>query len=191
MTARAGMTHLIARLRAMTETAAGDYSVDGLSYWSDDQLQDALDAQINRIDLGLIEPLPEAAGGRTEWRDYPIGATDLEEPDSGLPYWSLTDAAGQEVAPEGYTLDPLSGVVRFSADQAGAVYFVKARSYDLARAAAVVWRMKMAHAASLYDFRAEDQQFSRGQWFDHCRQMADLYTRQSAPTFVAFRREDL
>ena len=65
MSARAGMTHLIARLRAMTETAAGDYSVDGLSYWSDDQLQDALDAQINRIDLGLIEPLPEAVGGRT------------------------------------------------------------------------------------------------------------------------------
>ena len=191
MSARAGMTHLIARLRAMTETAAGDYAVDGLSYWSDDQLQDALDAQVGRIDLRLIEPLPEAVAGRTEWHDYPLGAGDLEEPDSGAPYWSLTDSAGQEVPTEGYTLDALSGVVRFPVDQAGAIYFVKARAYDLARAAAVVWRMKMAHAASLYDFRAEDQQFSRGQWFDHCRQMAELYTRQSAPRFVALRREDL
>ncbi len=176
---------------AMTETAAGDYSVDGLSYWSDDQLQDILDARAMHIDLRTLDPLPESSAGHTEWHDYPIGDADLEEPDSGAPYWSLTDAAGQEVDTELYTLDPLGGVIRFAADQKGALVFLKARSYRMARAAADVWRMKMAHAASLYDFRAEDQQFSRGQWFDHCRLLAELYTRQSGPSFVPIRREDL
>jgi hypothetical protein len=185
------MTHLIARLRAMTETAAADYSVDGLSYWSDDQLQDVLDARVERIDLRLVYPTPERISGLIEWRDYPVGERDLEEPDSGLPYWSLTDSAGAEVAPGLYALDALAGVVRFAADQHGALYFVRARAYPLARAAADVWRMKMAHAASLYDFRAEDQQFSRAQWFDHCRQMAEMYAGQAGPSFVPIRREDL
>ena len=191
MSARAGMTHLIARLRAMTETAGGDYTIDGLSYWSDGQLQDVLDTRATRIDLRTLEPVPEVTSGRTEWHDYPIGDADLEEPDSGAPYWSLTDSLGQEVEAGLYTLDALGGVVRFDADQHGALYFLKARSYDLARAAADVWRMKMGHAASLYDFRAEDQQFSRAQWFDHCRQMADLYAHRSGPGFVALRREDM
>jgi len=43
MTARDGMTNIIATLRAWTEAGTADYSVAGTTYWDDGQLQDTLD----------------------------------------------------------------------------------------------------------------------------------------------------
>ena len=45
MTVRDTMAELIADLRALTDAGTSDYTVGGVSYWSDQQLQDALDGR--------------------------------------------------------------------------------------------------------------------------------------------------
>src|SRR5689334_5392250 len=113
MAARTGMANLILRLRALTETATSDYSVSGTSYWTDNQLQDILDA--NRVDLEWVEPtpLPEFLAGATIWRDYDIGYGNLEEVASAAPYWSLVDNTLTEVSSSDYEVDYIAGRIRF------------------------------------------------------------------------------
>jgi hypothetical protein len=189
-TARTGMINLILRLRGMTEAAVADYSVDGVSYWTDGQLQDILDQYRTTLETVPLTSIYELSGGTTIFKDYPIDYGDLEESGSGVPYWSLTDSTSTEVTAS-YTVDYIKGRIRFASTTNGVVYFLKARSYDLSRAAAQVWREKMSHTASLYDFRAENQQFVRSQWFEHCKAMVDYYENRSGITMIPLTRSDL
>lgn len=191
MAVRTGMAALILRLRALTETGATDYVVGATTYWVDQQLQDILDSHMTRVDYAELVGSPEYAAGATIWKDYETGYKDLEEVASGSPYWSLVDSTLTEVSTGAYTLDPISGVIRFAANTSGAVYWLKARSYSLTGAAAEVWRAKASHAASLYDFTTEGQSFKRSQWYDHAVAMAEKFERQDGMTFVPMYRSDL
>lgn len=191
MAARAGMTALILRLRGMTETGATDYTVNSAQWWTDDQLQDILDQHVTRIEQLALSPIPEVAAGATVFKDYPIGYGNLEDNTSDAGHFFLSDSTGTEVADGGYTGDWVGGVLRFTADTTGVVYYLKARSYNLNLAAAAVWRMKMSHAASGYDFTTEGQSFSRSQMFEHARAMAEHYSRQGGTQTVELFRSDL
>lgn len=191
MAARSGMTNILLRLRAMTETADGDYSVDGTSYWTDDQLQDLLDQYADRFYVKPLQPEAEYVSGSTIWKDYPTGYEALEDVASGAPYWSLTDSSGTEVATTDYELDQWGGVIRFDNNTSGALYYLTGRAYPLAKVAAKVWRMKMSHAWTAYDFTTEGQTFNRSQMFDHCHEMAKLYESQSGIQTSMFVRSDL
>ena len=192
--ARSGMLNLILRLRGMTETTDADYDLGDETYWSDLHLQDILDLYREDISLHELYGVREYSGSESIWKDYPIGAQNLEDASSNagnVVAWSLVDSAGDEVSSSDYTVDYVTGLIRFDADTSGVVYYLRARTYSLNRAAADVWRRKMAHTASLYNFSTEGQSFQRAAWFEHCREMVAFYEGQGGMSVSSFYRSDL
>lgn len=191
MAARTGMANLILRLRSMTKTAAADYTVNSVAYWTDDQLEDVLDECVTRIEQKELTAIAEYAAGETVFLDYPIGYKDLEENTSDAAYWTLVDSTGTAVADGDYEVDYIGGVIRFDADTAGAVYFLKARSYDLNSAAAKVWRRKAAHFSDRFNWQSDGQSFSREKLYTQAVEMAEQFEGAAGIVEIKMFRGDL
>jgi hypothetical protein len=190
--ARTGMANLILRLRGMTNAGTADYTVNSVNYWTDDHLQDRLD--MFRLDLNRV-PLTaetEYSGGTAQYFDYYAPTGDFEEytaDDSTI--FQVEDGDGDAQGTSLWTADYLRGVVRFAADQGGTAYYLRARSYNLNRAAAAVWRMKAAHYAERFDVSTDNHRLSRSQLIKQCLDMAALYDNQSGIATVTMVRTDL
>ncbi|MCC7210130.1 MAG: hypothetical protein IT323_22695 [Anaerolineae bacterium] len=191
MTARTGMVNLIRRLRGLTHAGTADYSVAGTDWWTDDQLQEVLDAC--RVDLNHV-PLseaPEYSGGVQVFRMFYTGYPNLEEMDSGTDAFDIENGRGDSVGTALYTADYIRGVVNFTSSYNGTALYITGRSYDLNIAAAQVWREKAAWRANFINFSADDQSFTQAQWFAHCQEMAGLYEAASGVSSAQLYRSDL
>ena len=170
--ARSGMADVIGDLRAMTDASAEDYSVAGVPFWSDAQLQRVLDR--HRTDLKWVE-MEAQEEGSGEYLEYSIGYGNLEATSGGTAVFIVQDVNGSTVSSATWTADYSRGVVTFASDTAGTSYFVTARSYDLEGAAAEVWRMKQNHYASAVDFSTKVHDIKRSQLYEHAKEMAEYY----------------
>lgn len=187
---RSGMMNLINDLRGLTETGEGDYTVNGLSYWTADQLEVELDRTRTDILHVAIEAQPEySSGGTVVYKRYPLPFGNLEETTGGTAIFYL-QAVGGSVVASGWTADYRRGLVEFNADTGGSVYYLTARAYELNSAAARIWRQKAAHYVSAYDVRTDNHQLTRSQLRQGCMEMAQLYDRQSGPTMIELGRSD-
>lgn len=192
MSARSGMTTLIRRLRGMTSAGTADATIGTVVWWSDDHLQEVLDLYRQELVDTPLTPRGEYdTWGTLRYYDYTTRYGDLEEAASGSVYWTVNTAEGTAWGTASYTVDYAVGLIRFSADTAGSAYYLRARSYNLNRAAADVWRQKAANAAAFYSFSTDSQSFSRSQWFDHCMTMADRFERRSGVKSSEMIRTDL
>jgi hypothetical protein len=185
------MLNLIRRLRGMTQAGTADYSVAGITWWSDDHLQEVLD--LHRVDLNYVPLVSEReySGGTALYYDYYAPLGNLEETNSGAAYFAIEDSDGDDVADTLYSMDYLRGRVRFHADQGGTAYYIRGRSYNLNSAAADIWRQKMGWRADFVTFRADDQQFNQSDWFKHCAEMAAYFDRQGGASQSTLGRLDL
>ncbi len=183
MAARAGMLTLITRLRGMTNAGTAD--------WSDEALQDVLDAR--RVDLNRapLTPDPEYVSGTTLWHDYYAPLGNFEEASSGAQYWRVENTSGEAVGTADYTVDYAAGHIRFAADQGGTAYYLRARSYQMNLAAADVWRRKAAIYAERYDVQTDNHRLSRSQVIAHCLKMAAEYEAKAGIQSVQVVRGDL
>lgn len=191
MAIRSGMTNLIARLRGMTNAGTADWTLGSEAYWSDEHLQDVLDAR--RVDLNRA-PLtadPEYVSGTTLWHDYYAPVGNFEEAASGSQYWRVENSSGVAAGTASYTVDYAAGHIRFAADQGGTAYYLRARSYSMALAAADVWRRKAAHYAERYDVQTDNHRLSRSQVIAHCLKMAAEYEAKAGIQSVQIVRGDL
>lgn len=181
-TARVGMANLITEVRGMTEASGGDYAIAGVPYWSDAQLQDILD--INRTDIifDQLQMYPnQIAGGSLSWTDYRSGYGYYEATTGGTTIFYVQDSTGAAVGTASYTPDYRRGRVVFGSNQAGTVYYLTGRSYDLEAAAADVWRRKAAHyAPTSFDFSTDNHSVTRSQVYKHCLDMAGYFEGKSA-----------
>ena len=179
---RAGMTNLIFELRGMTEASSTDYSVNGVAYWTDDHLQDVLDSHRTDVVFEQLKMYPvQIAGGSISYQDYRSGYDFLEATTGGTAVMYLQDSTGASIGTANYTADYRRGQFQFSADQAGSVYYMTGRSYDLEASAADVWRRKAAHyAPTSFDFSTDNHSVSRSAVYKHCREMADFFENRSA-----------
>lgn len=191
MTARDGMANLILRLRSMTDTSTSDYTVNSVAYWTDDHLEDALDSYCFELNGSYLEPIPEVVAGDTVHKNYYIGKGDLEEASSGTAYWRVETSQGDVAGTADYSVDYIGGKITFNSDQSGTAWYLRARAYNLNRAAADVWRRKAAHYAVDFDFRADDQQFNRSQKRIGALEMAKYYEKESGGRSVRMKRGDL
>ena len=177
MTARTGMTDLIASLRGMTNAGTADYTIGSTAYWSDDQLQDKLDA--HRLDF-YSEELPcitAIEGGLVVYKTFRSPYRNLE---SGTVNFLLVDFQGTPAGTADYTADYFAGVVTFTADQAAKQWWLTGRSYDVYAAAADIWRMKAAHASETsFDFSTDNHSIKGSNVPMQCLKMADYYEQQS------------
>lgn len=180
MAARTGMANLITRLRSLCQAGTADYTLAGVSYWSDAQLQDRLDARCTLIEGGALSWLTDTVGaGAREYHRAKAGWRDLEEADSGTIYWAVKDSLGATQGTADYTADYVRGELRFAADQAGTVYYLWGRSYDLYGAAADVWQEKAAYFSDWYEYSSEGQKFARQQAYDHALKTAEQMARKA------------
>lgn len=160
--ARAGMSVLIAALRALTNAGAADYTIGATTYWSDDQLQDMLDAQRTTASERLTAH-PQIETGILMTRRYTFAARDVEQAASGADAWQIVDADGNEPDPLDYTVQYAAREILFSSDQGDVEYTLRRRAYGLKRAAAAVWEQKAAHAAARFDIKTDNHELTRSQ----------------------------
>lgn len=191
MAVRSGMRNLITRLRPMAAAGTADFTLAGLNYWTDEQLQDRLDQYSTLLQRARLEPVIEYNNGTALYQEYRAMRGNLEEATSGTLYWEVENSDGDNAGTANYTVDYIKGVIRFTNDQAGTAYYLRGRSYDLNRAAAAIWREKMAYGADFYNFSTDNHSFSREQFFAHCQRMADYYERQSGGSSAKMVRGDL
>ena len=164
---RQGMQNLVTRLRAMTNASNSDYTLDGTAYFSDDQLQDILDSNVTLLEQYPLDWLPTTIGGGTvSWQRCATGYTDLEEATGGTAVWAVRDGAGAVIDSTGYSVNYLSGIVTFTANQGGTSYYLDARSYDLYSAAADLWLQRQAFYTNWASWQSTDGDMSiwQTQW---------------------------
>ncbi len=176
--ARSGMLDLIDMVRSMADVGSADFKIGAVSYWSDAQIQQALDKHRITVYQEELQPWPTIdTDGSYTYQEYRANHGYLE---SGTAVFSVQQTNGGS-APS-YTADYLHGIVTFAADTAGSAYMLSARAYDLDAAAADIWRGKAANAAKYFDFRTDNHQISKSQLYKQFMDMAAHYQSQSITT---------
>lgn len=189
---RQGMADLIQQLRQMTNAGMADYTIAGVSYWSDLQLQDILDRNVVRLNFVPLDVYPRLAGsGLTEWHEYRCKYNFFEQPGyGGTTIFMIQNTIGSVQLTSTYAADYQNGVFEFVANQMGTVMCVSGYSYDPNGAAAEIWGQKAAQYGMAYDFKTDNQQFSRSQVIDQALKMAQYYGNQARLNSVSIGRSD-
>ncbi len=191
--ARAGMATLIEMLRGLTNAGIDDTTVAGVTYWSDDQLQAALDrTQKAAYELPLV-PLAQRVSGGWTCTTYavPDGVGPHFEQAGTLSGWAVRDLTGAEIGTVDYTVNYEAGRIEFDVDQAGAERYLDCRWYDVNRAAAYVWDAKAGFVANRVRFATSTgQSADAGDEYEHCLRMAERFRLLAGPSQSAFVRVD-
>lgn len=180
MAARAGMANLILRLRGLTNTTSSDYTLGATTYWSDDQLQDILDATRKDWRGVPLEAMPElGTTGSYEYYDYRIPVEigrDFEEAGASS-IFAVKETGGAIVSSGTYTVNYRAGILRFTVDQDAAFYTIDVRTFSLNSAAREVWEQKASHVAARVDWSSDNHKISGSQEYDHCMAQAERFRR--------------
>lgn len=161
--ARDGMRYLIHRLRALTNAGTADYSLAGVTYWSDGHLQDTLDRHSTWLTDYRLAWIEENISGTTNYLTAAIGYKNLENAESGSTRWQVRQTNGTAEGTANYSADYVNGRITWSSDQGGTAYMLTGYSYDVYGAAVDILQERLASVDLWYDFRADNQQFSRSQ----------------------------
>lgn len=171
MAIRSGMTNLIDQFLSLVDDSDN-------SIFTTQRAQDILDryrADFYQEPLHCTQQQIGGGGlGSVAYFVYTSVRNHLEGTASGTVAFRLYDSLGT-VLTSGYTFDEQNGIIRFTADQAGSVRYLDGRSFDLYGAVAQGWRERAGKLVGNYDFRVEGRQYSRSQYFQHCREMASYY----------------
>jgi hypothetical protein len=170
--ARTGMAQLIALVRELTHAGTADHTLAGVTYWSDDQIQERLDRWRQTHKRVSIFADPDYVDGDHVYTEYviPHELKYFEEAgaDSG---WALRDGDGVTVTAD-YTINYEAGRIEFDADQDNEVYYLDARTYDVYRAAAEVWDTKAGLYEAAVDWSSDNHSVKRSQQVANARTMA-------------------
>lgn len=192
--ARSTMTELISQLRVMTEASASTETVNGVLYWTDDQLQSILDRHStywNR--LALVPLRAVAAGNVAQYRIYPfpLEVGQWIERDGNTLALSIQDSNGNIIlvgaGDDDISIDYDKRQVVFNSDTSGQIYYMTATSYNLYAAAAEVWQTKASLRTSLIDWRSDNHSLKEDQEYQHCMEQYTLYSGKAANGFQATR----
>ena len=183
MTARSGMTDIISTLRSMTNSGTADYTVNAVSFWSDDEMQRTLDRHRQDFYREELIPREEHTGAsELEYTEYRTGYRNIE---SGTAYFAIEDAAGSAFGTALWSADYIGGIVTFTTDQEGSARFLSARAYNMEAAAADVWRLKMGHYADTrFDFSTDGHTINRSQLTKMAMDMVHFYESQGGADTV-------
>lgn len=178
--ARSGMAEIISQVRQLAAAGTAENTIGTATYWTDDHLQTHLDRVRVEVWDEVVQPVPLVnSGGTTEYKEYRLPWTWLEQTTGGTAVFYLRDSTGARIGTANYTVDYQYGRVVFGADQRGSARYITARSYDVYEAAAKVWEAKAAHVAQQFDFTADGASFKNSQKVKQYMEMARLMRSQS------------
>lgn len=190
--ARTTLAALIGDLRGMTDAGTADWTQGTAVFWDDDQIQLALDR--HRVDIyrEQLVAIPDFDGSALiSYKTYRSRWGSMESTDGGSAVFLVEDSVGNNQGTADWSADYRRGVVTFGASQGGTIYYLTGRTFDMAAAAADVWRMKAGNAAKQYAFSTDGHNLQRNQILDHCMKMASFYDGRSRPEIVQVNRSDL
>jgi hypothetical protein len=140
---------------------------------TDDHAEDVLESNCTLIENSPLAWMPTIiADGTTEYYKAETPYRDLEGTASGTAYWTVRDSNGNIISTSGYSVDERQGLVTFSVDQAGSIYYLTARSYDVWAAAADMWTEKAARYSEQFSFSSDSQSFSRKELIANALEMS-------------------
>ncbi len=181
--ARVGMMNLILALRRMTNAEANQDGPAGLTFWTDEQMQEELDrtqVYLRGVALTLLPVV--GMSGQYQYFDYAIPGSagkwfeELSGADAG---WALKDTQGAVQATTLYSVNYAARRITFTSDQASKLFYLDARAYDLNKAAAEIWRQKAAMLEESVDFATDNHDIKASQQRQHCLEMAKFYDKKS------------
>lgn len=184
MAVRATMATLISTLRGRTNVSTSDITISGVTYWSDQQLQDILDETKQYFSVNL-ESLGEMSDGSVVYLNWRI-------PQNVGPYLELAvvkTLTGYVISDSDYTLDSNAGLVIFNSS-ATQGYVLSGYTYDLDEATAKVWDDKAAHRAHLVTIKSGPHQLWEDQEYLHCVQQAQRYRSRSGLKYTRLVKMD-
>jgi hypothetical protein len=190
--ARTGMTTLIGQLRQLTNAGTADATINTTTYYSDDHLQTELDRTQRTYRRIALRSVPTLTNGAYEYYDYLIPieigyAFEEAATDSG---WAVKDGTGATLGTALYAVNYTARKLTFSADQHGSIHYLDARSYDLNRAAAAVWRHKAGFASANVNWQSDNHRIEAAQELQHCLRMADTFDALAGARSARFERDD-
>lgn len=176
MSARATMSDLITELRGMCDAGTADFTIAGTSaitYWSDAQLQTALDDHQGIVDFEPTTDFAQRDGSAYVWKIY----------NASYRYWEGTptvfDNTGGTISGTLFSFDWRQGRITFTADQSGSARMVSGTIYDLNGAAADIWRKKADHYAAAYDVTTDNHNLSRSQLIAQAKERYQYYSARA------------
>lgn len=172
---RAGMVDLINNLRGMGGAGVNDYSIGGIRFWSDGQLQTILDRHKSVMDFHALDMITQRSGSGFVTRLYDAPQPNWEQPAV------VMNVNGSAVGTALYTMDHDNGRVTFASDTAMAPYYISGTVYNLYGAAAEIWRTKAAHYATAYDISTDNHSLKRSQLMTQANLMAAQYASMASP----------
>lgn len=190
MMVREGMYRLIDTLRGMAAAGEDDYTIGSTSYWTDEQVQQALDRHRVDVTRELMTPVEEYSGGTVVWKQYLTWRENWEASSGGTAIFTVQDASGVTVSGSLYSVDYARGVVEFATSTGGNSYYVTGRTYNLNAAAADIWRMKAAHFAGQFSFSTDNMRVDKGALMANAQRMAQYYDGMAGPVTAAIYRSD-
>lgn len=192
MAIRTGMQTLIDTVRGYTDAGTADWTVvtsgGTVTYWSDDEVQRALDRHKSEYIHSYLDAVQSYSGGSILYLQYRAELGNIE---SGTVLFKVEDASGTVT---GWTLDGARGEVVFATNQAGKSFWWSGFAYDLNATAADIWRIKASHAAEFVDWATDGHNVKRSQQKDACLTMAAYYQSRSSTEgvmSVKITRDDL
>lgn len=186
MTVRTTMIEMISRLRNMAQTGTSDYTVASTAYWSDEQLQDALDRNRQYINFEPLSPITtRIAGGSVEYKRYESIRNNWEED------FTVQDSVGNSIGGTLYIENAEEGFITFDTDQAGSARVITGYTYDMNKSASEVWRSKASHYSMQYDFSTDNHSIKRSQLAEQALKMAAYYESRAGLTPVVMWRPDV
>lgn len=191
MAARTGMSELITKLRAMTNSGTADYTVAGGTYWSDDHLQESLDRVQLRLNHVRMNGLQELNSGTIAYKEFMYPDYETERNTGGDSVFRVTDANGSVIGTADYTVNYEARRVTFTADQGAELRYISANAYDMHAAAEDVWMDKSAHYQASFDFATDNHDLKRSQLIKQALAMAKMHSRKRKARQVTIRRLDV
>jgi len=175
--ARAGMANLIMEVRKLGRVGTADVTVGATTYWSDDQLQTALDRWVSILRMEPLLAIPVAVAGNYQYLDFamPDGWYEEAGSDSGF---AVKTASGATVS-SGYAVNYAARRITFTTDQGAVALYLDARLYDLYRAVADVWQAKAGFAAERVNWSSDNHRIDAGDQHAHCLTMATFFRGKS------------
>ena len=196
--AQLNRVNLLTDLRRMTDTAVGAYTVNSVSYWTDDQLEEIMQGFAVDYDTVPLMSIPQYYNGTWEHRKYRIpkslpvwleyftpaqltanqALAAEDQLDEDVSFY-VVDVEGVVVDSSTYTYHKGRRTIEFAADTNVTQYYLRVIGYNLNEIAAQVWYDKAAHRVELVDWRGGDHQVKEDQEWKHCMEMAQHYSRYS------------
>lgn len=167
MSARTGLADIIAYVRLHADLEEDSITVNGVSYWTDDQIQLILDMFRKDVRGVLLMPLNERLAGVSTYLRYYIPDEISNWLENSPEQLQVLDVLGN--APSiSYTIDLDSRVVIFASNTLGKAYYLYAREYDVRPAIAEFWLTKIGLLTQLVDWKAGGQSINESQEYQHC-----------------------